>query len=162
MNTMELQSQLQLFPNLWSLQLQLLPLQLLQLHQLSNRFRLLQFKLLQWPKLLSLLSKLCPLMVHSTILKMILANTHLDMPMENLSNKKSKLLMELSEELTSMLMPTELFKLSITSLMPLDSELEPPISLSIMLKDLSPNLSKKLKQSRSQSLLLTKVSWSLQ
>ena len=36
MNTMELQSQLQWFPNLWLLLL-----------QLSNRFRLLQFKLLQ-------------------------------------------------------------------------------------------------------------------
>merc|ERR1711997_585490 len=147
MNTMELQSQPQfqwwiqltqmLFPNLW----------------------LLLFLLLQLPKLLSLSSRPCPLMAHNTIPRMILANTHLDTLMENLSNRRSKLLMELLEGPTSMLMLMELFKQSTTLLMPLDSELEPLTFLSIMLRDLMLNLSKKSKQLRSQLLLLTKVPW---
>merc|ERR1719507_2568097 len=99
-------------------------------------------------------------MAHSTILRMILVNTHLDILMENLSNRRSKPLMGLLEEPTSMLMLMALSKQSTTLLMPLDSELEPPTSLSIMLRDLLLNLSKKSKQLRSQLLLLTKVPWS--
>merc|ERR1711953_503151 len=63
---------------------------------------------------------------------------------------------ELLEEPTSMLMRTELFRLSTTSRTHWDSELEPPISQFIMLRGLKLNLSKKLKQLKSLLLLLTR------